>query len=314
MVDPLTPSDLVADRVTPAAVIVEQDRYQVSLTSRLTAALAQAARGGKVLQILTPSTSRLTYPLEVLLRDGGGQWVVRDGPGFRDGLTGAPLRWSGELFTPSGPAPPPTSPPLGGIEIDVVTHHPAAALRLGTAADAVARACTGVAPTGWGVAEPATQPWSPRELTAHCRDRAPDPTALVVVGEGLAGTIHVGGVAAGVAERVRITTRVMTPDERDALAEELSPTVRTMAVGARAAGSRPAGHLLPPVPHAVLIGASVVEPHGAEHARRAPATRVRMLGPACWCILTGGAVAPFEQLAAVLTHFREPAQVSDRSN
>ena len=43
---------------------------------------------------------------------------------------------------------------------------------------------TGAAPLGWGTAEPANQPWSAREVTEFCRERAPQPTALVVVASG----------------------------------------------------------------------------------------------------------------------------------
>ncbi len=78
-------------------------------------------------------------------------------------------------------------------------------------------------------------------------------------------------------------------------------------------GTRPPQPSPPSLPYGILIGPVVVTEHGVDHARRAPASSVRVLGrrsgdPACWCRLSGGPVngvpaAPYEQLGAVLTHF-----------
>jgi len=38
------------------------------------------------------------------------------------------------------------------------------------------------APSGWGTAEPVNLPWSPGRLTELARDRAPEPTHLLVTG------------------------------------------------------------------------------------------------------------------------------------
>jgi hypothetical protein len=62
-----------------------------------------------------------------------------------------------------------------------LTGHPAADLELGGACAAVAEALTGGPPTGWGLHEPATQPWSTRELTRLARSRAPAPSSLTLV-------------------------------------------------------------------------------------------------------------------------------------
>ncbi|MGH4014312.1 MAG: DUF6177 family protein [Pseudonocardiaceae bacterium] len=82
-------------------------------------------------------------------------------------------------------------------------------------------------PAGWGLAEPVTQPWSPREITAHCRERAPTPTQVVVVGPGLVGQLHVERVDTGVLERIRFSgprAGTVGQDVIDALAAEVAGT------------------------------------------------------------------------------------------
>ena len=52
-----------ADRATPEALVVEQDRGVVPLSTWMVDAALVATRGGRLLQIVTPADSRLTYPL-----------------------------------------------------------------------------------------------------------------------------------------------------------------------------------------------------------------------------------------------------------
>jgi hypothetical protein len=308
----LTQAHPAADRVTTEALVVEQDRVVVGLSTWLADAAVAAGRTGRVLQVLTPAYSVVTYPLELLLGEGV-QWVVRDGSGFRDGLTGADLRWAGSRFAPAGsapPAPPAATAGTGGIEVLLTARHAARdGTELGAAAAAAVRALAGVEPDGWGIGEPATQPWSPRALTAYCRERAPAPTALVVVGGGFVGRLHAERVAGGVAEELRLAGPAATAvgtDAVEALADAVGERARTMVVGVhpgRLDGLRPAGPSLPALPYGVLLGAEVVATRGVDHARRAPASSVRLVGDtACWCRLDGAA-APYEQLAAVLAHF-----------
>jgi Family of unknown function (DUF6177) len=318
-----------ADRATSEALIVEQDRTVVPLSSWVADAALQAAATGRVLQVLTPAHSRITYPLELLLRDAWAQdaraqWVLRDGPErFRDGLTGFRLRWNTQRFTTDLDAPPPApgeaQPGSGDLEVQVSALHPALeSAPLGASAETVVRTLTGWAPAGWGIGEPVTQPWSPRELTAHCRERAPAPTRLVVVGPAMVGSAVVGQLRVqhgdtGVLERVRLSgppAAVVGQDLVEALATQLAETVRSMIVAAqpgRLGGLRSGCPAPPALPYGILLGHQVVAERGLAHARATPAAQVSFLGrasrPACWCRLDGTERAPFEVLTAVLAHF-----------
>jgi hypothetical protein len=319
-----------ADRVTPEAMVVEQARAIVGLSAWIADAAVVATATGRLMQVLTPADSRITYPLELLFGEGGGQWVVRGGPGegFRDGFTGIPVAWNGLRFAPlDGPVPEPDtsrSPASGSLEVQITTLHRASSqLQVGASAAAAALALTAAPPLGWGTAEPATQPWSTEQLTELCRERAPEPTALVVVageaGRRMLGRIRVSRVAEGVLEEVRVAGPVATAvaqDAIEALVEDVAGTARSMIVAVhptRSGGTRPARPSPPTVPYGILIGSSVITLRGVDHAREAPASAVRVMGrrsgdPACWCRLSGAPVngvpaAPFEQLGAVLAHF-----------
>jgi hypothetical protein len=311
-----------ADRSTPQALVVEQARAVVGLSTWLADAAVVARETRRLLQVLTPPDSRITYPLELLFGAGGGQWVVRDGRGFRDGFLGVPLAWDGARFVPvDGPVPDPEplDPAAGSLEVQVTTLHPATAeLELGASTAAVTRALTGGEPLGWGTAEPATQPWAAREVTEFCRDRGPDATALVVVagepGRSAVGRLEVTPVTTGVLEEVRLAgpaAGAVAQDAVDELVEDLAGSARSMIVAVhptRAEGTRPSRVSPPAVPYGVLIGPSVLAARGVDHARAAPATSVRVLGrrsgdPACWCRLDGGPTTSFERLSAVLRHF-----------
>ncbi|MCE6996887.1 DUF6177 family protein [Saccharothrix sp. S26] len=319
MVEPVTWHP-AADRLTPEALVVEQDRRVVGLSGWLADAAVTAVGSGRLLQVLTPSYSRITYPLEVMFGAGRSQWVVRDGTGFRDGFTGVPMHWNGNRFAPTeGALPEITLPPAGsgGIEVLAVASHPAAAtLELGTVADHVFRALTGDQPTGWGVSEPATHPWSRREVTAHCRERSPRPTRVVVVGDDAVGVLEVERVDTGVLERVKVSGPAsgrVGQDAVEAMVDALAPTARTVVVSVhptRVAGARPSTPTPPALPYGILIGAEAVT--DPELARSAPAPSARLAGrpdrPSCWVRLSGGPRAPYETLTAVLRHFGLPEQ------
>jgi hypothetical protein len=322
VVEPVTAFDHpAADRVTAEAVVVEQPRAVLGLSGWLADAAVAATGSGRLLQVVTAPDTRITDPLELMFAEGGAQWVVRDGGpvGFRDGFLGLPMGWNGLRFVPldgTPPEPDPTRPPgQGSIEIQISTLHPASAeLLLGASTTAAVRALTGAEPLGWGTGEPATQPWSPRQVTEVCRDRAPDPTALVVVGAGAVGRLRAERVTAGVLEEVRLAGPRATEvgqDAIDSLVEDLAGTARSMIVAVhpvRSGGTRPAEVSLPATPYGILIGPTVLADRGVDHARRAPAPTVRVLGrrsgdPACWCRFTGGTGPAFDQLGAVLGHF-----------
>ena len=121
----------VTDTITSRAVVLVQNRAVVGLSPWLAQAAVDAVRDGLILQIVTPADSLVTYPLEAMLAQARGQWVVHAGGRYRDGLTGLPFRWDGQRFAPSNGSPSGLGSPLsavpwsGGLEIQIVTLHPA---------------------------------------------------------------------------------------------------------------------------------------------------------------------------------------------
>lgn len=308
-----------ADRATTDALIAEQDRSVVSLASWLADAAAEAIATGRMLQVLTPSRSRITYPLELMLRDSGCQWIVRDGPErFRDGLTGVRMRWNGARFATDLNAAPPDverpEPGSGDLEVQITTLHPAlSSLELGASTEAAVRALTGSDPSGWGTSEPSTQPWSPRELTTFCRDRAPTSTQIVVTGNGVLGQILVERTESAVREQVRLSgprAGVVDASAIESLAADVAGGVRSMIVAAhpgRFDGLRTGQFTMPALPYGILIGHPMVAERGVAHAEQVPVTLTSILGDgvrqACWCRLDAGPGRPYELLTAVLQHF-----------
>ncbi len=308
-----------ADRATTDALIAEQDRSVVPLASWLADAAAEAVATGRMLQVLTPSHGRITYPLELMLRDSGCQWIVRDGPErFRDGLTGVRMRWNGARFTTdlNAPLPDVDIPQAGSgdLEVQITTLHPASAeLQLGASTEAAVRAITGSDPTGWGTSEPVTQPWSPRELTTFCRDRAPTSSQVVVTGNGVLGQILVQRTETTLREQVRLSgprAGVVDASVIESLAARVAGSARSMIVAAhpgRLDGLRAGRFTMPVLPYGILVGHPVVTEFGVAHAEQVPVTRYRMLGDgvrqACWCRLDAGPGRPYELLTAVLEHF-----------
>jgi hypothetical protein len=230
------------DLLTERAALVVQNRPVVPLTAWLAEALRHCGESGRALQILTPPGARLTLPLRLTLAAQNGRWVVRNAAAAPaaadtdtdtdtgadaaaaaddayDGLTGAALRWDGAAYTPI------EAPAGGGTLAAAFTRvpvpvgeqlictfrasHPAAGdTRIGGAVELLCAAITGTPPGGWGTAEPATQAWHREELTAFCRERAPNPTWLVVVGglgpRRVVGTIFVSRTPRGVEEAVTL--------------------------------------------------------------------------------------------------------------
>lgn len=314
MVEPVTWHP-AADRATVEALVAEQDRSVVPLTGWLADAATEAVATERTLQVLTPASSRITFPLELMLRDSGGQWILREGPErFRDALSGVRVRWNGARFAPD---PEPELPDLdvptpgsGDLQLQITTMHPpSSSLQLGASAETAVRAITGSDPAGWGVSEPVTQPWSPREITALCRDRAPNSTQVVVLGNGVVGQLLVERTAAEVRERVHLSgpqAGVVDAAAIEALAEQLAGSARSLIVSAhpgRHHGLRAGKPTPPALPYAILIGRSVVAERDLAHAEQVPLTHYRILDGACWCRLDYGPDRPYELLTAILQHF-----------
>ncbi|MFI7120808.1 DUF6177 family protein [Amycolatopsis sp. NPDC049868] len=307
-----------ADWATSEALIVEQSRGVVPASSWVLDAARSALRSKRILQLLTPGESRITYPMELLLSDAAAEWIVQEDDGrYRDGIRGVPMSWTGTRFArdPGRRAALPVEPDIdsGDLEMRISIVHPAGEpLRLGTAVEAALRALTGEAPTGWGNAEPATQPWSAEEVTEYCRNRAPGHTQLLVVGPGMTGQLRVSPADRGLVEETLLSGPVagtVRPDDVAALAGQVAGTARLMLVAVhpgRRGGSRSSAPSRPALPYGLLAGQEIVAVRGVEHAERAPAARVEILGSAAWCTLDGGPRPPYEQLADLLRHFGLP--------
>lgn len=306
------------DTISEKAVVLHQHRRVVGLSPWLAEAAVDAVRNGLMLQLVTPADGFITYPVEVMLAQAQGQWVVRAGDQYRDGLTGLPLRWDGHRFSSAngsqGPGALPTSEPwTGGLEIQIVTLHPATeALDLGGSTEAAVRALTGDDPVGWGVAEPVTDPWSRRDLTSFCRTRAPAPTSVAIVGgdnqSALLGVLTVERVDVGVREQLRLAGPPLSAvDEAtiEALAEKLAPTVRSMIVAVhpgRSGGVRSSTPSLPALPWGILVGRQeqALDSEPEVVPGRALGRGARR---AWWYRVDTGPGAPYENLAAVLRRY-----------
>ncbi|WP_231679948.1 DUF6177 family protein, partial [Streptomyces clavuligerus] len=316
---PVPPSAAPAvDVLTDRVAVVIQDRPVVAMTAWLADAYRAAAGAGLGLQIVTPTGTALSPAVREPLSSWPSRWVVQDErDGYYDGLTGAVLRWQEGMFAPvdaaaAGPvdpriAEPPDGPvaaafrPVAGdtgerqLALTFRTVHPAdERLVLGGAVETVWRELTGTAPGGWGTAEPANLPWSPRRLTDIAYARAPEPTWFVVVGTpgrpGLA-TVRVRRTEAGVEEEVTLAFgygRGERPplDALPAAAGALASRHRLQSLLAQLRRARrdlavPPRFEGPGVPLAFVLGAEEVRSLPGDRARRTPLpTAPEELGPA----------------------------------
>ncbi|MCQ9135693.1 DUF6177 family protein [Streptomyces hilarionis] len=296
----------VVDVLTGSTAVVLADRPVLALTTWLSDLLRGSAESGRALQIVTPPHVRLSAPARATLVQPPNRWVVQDPEqGYYDGLSGAVLRWQDGTFAPAPGADGTASvaeafgrtSPSAQRQLIVAfrTTLPAREdVVLGEGVETAWRALTGSPPAGWGTAEPVNLPWSPRRLTGLARDRAPEPTHLVVAGHPdrpALAWIRVTRTTAGVEQDVTLTLGYGEGDEPplDAvtpLAEALvaGHGLTTMLVSVRRAPrdltTAPVLQA-PPLPVSFTLGARDVRGIGLTHARRPPvASRPVALGPA----------------------------------
>ncbi|MGW1673633.1 DUF6177 family protein [Streptomyces sp. NPDC002324] len=315
------------DVVTEHAAVVLVDRPVVALTSWLAEIMRTAVASRRSLQIVTPPGVRLTTAARTTLARVPNRWVVRDPEcGYYDGLSGAVLRWRDGAFSPAfaedgtaavaaaftRPAPvsekgaagrtaggtagsPADEPPGRQLIVALRTVHRAdERLLLGGALEAAWQELTGAAPAGWGTAEPVNLPWSRRQLTDLARERAPEPSQLVVVGapeRPALATVRVTRTTKGVEEDAVLTVGYAAGEEPpldriQALADTAvrEHGLRTMLTSVRVARAdlttapRLEG---PPLPVAFTLGPDDVHTIGLDRARRPPVeVRAVPLGPA----------------------------------
>ncbi|MFC5745992.1 DUF6177 family protein [Actinomadura rugatobispora] len=177
------------DVVTDQAMVLLQDRPVVPLTAWTAEAIGECAESGRTLQLVTPLDSRLSLPMRAAASGTEAQWVVRNGDGYYEGLTGRPLQWSGGTFVPipeardyaPGFTTRPTAPIGAQLSLTYRLRHGTAG-DLGAPAQRMLQLLTGKAPAGWGPAEPLQHPWQSDRLTEYVRARAT--ARLIVAGDG----------------------------------------------------------------------------------------------------------------------------------
>lgn len=300
------------DVLTDKVAVVIQDRPVVAMTAWLADAFRAAAEAGLGLQIVSPPGAVLTPAVRDALPGAPSRWVVRDErDGYYDGRSGAVLHWQDGWFTPVGPqadrsaADEPGTPVATAYQEVAATGerqlaltyravHPAdERLVLGGGLEAVWRELTGEPPVGWGTAEPANLPWSPRRLTDVAHERAPGSTWFVVVGSPSrpgSATVRVRRTEAGVDEEVTLAFGYGADEEPpvDAVprAAEILATrhrLQSMLVQIRSARhdlAVPPRFEGPGVPLAFVLGAEEVRTMPGDRARRTPLSRPPVeLGP-----------------------------------
>ncbi|MFC9751832.1 DUF6177 family protein [Streptomyces sp. NPDC056921] len=298
------------DALTDKVAVIIQDRPVIAMTAWLSDAFRAAADAGLGLQIVTSPGATLSPAVRNSLSGWPSRWVVRDErDGYYDGLSGAVLRWQHGMFaTVESPDATPEDPrtPVAAayqevtgtgdrqLAISFRTVHPADdRLVLGGALESVWQELTGRPPAGWGTAEPANLPWSPRRLTDVAFERAPEPTWLVVVGSpdrpGLA-TVRISRTKAGVEEDItlafgygpgeeppldalpRVAEALATRHHLQSMLVQLRRARRDLAVPPRFEG--------PGVPLAFVLGAEEVREMPGDRARRTPLSEPPVqLGP-----------------------------------
>ncbi|MEV5483570.1 MULTISPECIES: DUF6177 family protein [Streptomyces] len=298
------------DVLTDKVAVVIQDRPVVGMTAWLQDAFQTAAGAELGLQVVTPPGTTLSPAVRHSLSNWPSRWVVRDErDGYYDGQSGAVLRWHEGMFQPvavaDATADDPRTPVAASYQevtdtgeqqlaITFRTIYPAdERLVLGGALESIWRELTGEPPAGWGTAEPANLPWSPRQMTDLAYERAPDPTWFVVVGSpdrpGLA-TVRVSRTKAGVEEYVTLMFGY-GPDEKppvDALpsaAEVLATRHRLLSMLVQIRKARrdlavPPRFEGPGVPLAFVLGADEVREMPSDRARNTPLAQPPVpLGP-----------------------------------
>ncbi|WP_233526206.1 DUF6177 family protein [Actinomadura spongiicola] len=177
------------DALTDQAMVVLQDRPLVPLTAWLNKAVGDCAASDRTLQLVTPLASRLSLPLRTAASGKEMQWVVRDGDGYYEGLTGRPLKWNGGTFVPvpeardysPGFTTRPTAPIGSQLTIVYRTRHGAEG-HLSGPVERLLQLLTGKNPGGLGASEPLEHPWNADRFTEYARGRAK--SRLIVGGDG----------------------------------------------------------------------------------------------------------------------------------
>ncbi|WP_327227529.1 DUF6177 family protein [Streptomyces platensis] len=298
------------DVLTDKVAVVIQDRPVVAMTAWLQDAFQSAAGAELGLQVVTPPGTTLSPAVRASLSNWPSRWVVRDErDGYYDGQSGAVLRWQDGMFQPvaaaDATADDPRTPVAASykevtdtgeqqLAITFRTVHPADdRLVLGGALESIWRELTGEPPAGWGTAEPANLPWSPRQMTDLAYERAPEPTWFVVVGSPdrpALATVRVSRTKAGVEEYITLmfgygADEKPPVDSLPGAAEVLATRHRLLSMLVQVRKARrdlavPPHFEGPGVPLAFVLGADEVRQMPGDRARNTPLSKPPVpLGP-----------------------------------
>ncbi|CAL9478624.1 hypothetical protein SUDANB121_03003 [Nocardiopsis dassonvillei] len=335
--------------LTEQAAVVVQDRPLVPLSPWIVDALARHGRRGLRLQVVTPSTSRLTHALHSFLRSPAARWVVQTPRGsYYDGFSGVPLRWDErEAFTvdeEARPDGPPEEFRADGadrgcqLHVDLNVEHPADnGLILGTSVELLAERLGGAPPAVWGTAEPFPQEWRRAVFTRTARNRAPGQTWAGFSGpaEGMredgvrpfSGTVRVSRTASGVREAITFAVgypegaepdlSVLPPLVRELTERDVLRTMTVRRVGGRADLTYAPHWTGLPLPVGIAVGQEAVAVIGTGRALGAPVRPLPFgppLTPAFWYqVGTGVEDDSWVRFRELMAHLHPEGGPADRA-
>lgn len=188
--------------------------------------------------------TRLTEPMREALTEAGGLWVVRSADGTRfDALTGRQLPRPGGPVVADGEDQARASAWLVGDSASLTVQliiswsvrlKAEQDTLLGGSVETFLTALGLPLPIGWGPHEPVTEPWFRPALTGYVRDRMPQPSRVIVLGEGssVALTMTVQRTSHGVEEMVTgLVALESTTVADDALTARLVAALKALADG-----------------------------------------------------------------------------------
>jgi len=325
------------DLATDSAAVILQDRPVVPFTAWIRDALQLSGESGRGLQIVTPSRSRITMPLRLMLTGPNSRWVVREANSgeYYDGLGGVRLQWDGAAFASADPddqslvpafglADPPDSSQL---TLTFRINNPAMAqMQLGGALERLCQMLSDEPPRGWGTCEPVGRSWRRPDLTELCRSRMPEPTWLFTIagsGRPAIASIRVSRSNTGVEEWGTLVVGygpgdrpplASLPDVAAAIAGEYALVSMFAQLRAgRADLTSPAHWEGLPAPVGMVVGPEGVNDAGLDRALNPPGGGARRLaspaGPTVWYSLgDGDSSEGWTLFEKIMRHMRHGSQ------
>jgi hypothetical protein len=327
----------IVDMVTDSAIVILQDRPVVPFTTWISDTLQMSGDSGRGLQIVTPSTSRITMPLRLMLTGPNSRWVVREPRSgeYYDGLGGVRLVWDGAAFVPADPddeslvpafglADPPDSSQL--TLTFRVTNPATAQMQLGGSLERLCQALSDEPPRGWGTCEPIGQPWRRTDLTELARRRMPEPTWMFTIAGSerpAIASIRVSRSSSGVEEWGTLVVGygpddeppvIALPDIAGALAAEFQVvSMFAQMRSGRGDLTSPAHWEGLPAPVGMVVGPEGVNDAGLDRALNPPGGVARQLpspaGPTVWYTLGDGRSSDgWTLFEKIMRHMRHGSQ------